>query len=116
MEDKHSKIIELLEKNSDDLYAEIGERLTKSMLPKSIEYLINLGKEWFASKLPQFKEAICQNEDIKILMSEDTTIQNKLNLIMAISDFIASLKIGVSPITVSVLIFKEGVSKICSQL
>jgi hypothetical protein len=115
MDVKQDRILELLNKSEDELYAEVGNDITNSLMDKPLEYYIQLAKEWFAAKIPVWRGSLCQNQDVKILLSKKNTVQDKVNLISAIADFIASLKTGVAPFTVAVLIFKYGVSKICEE-
>jgi hypothetical protein len=107
------QILKQLNQSDDELYAEIGRETSKSLLNKPFAYYVQVGKEWIAAKTPLLKTRLCENIDIRLLLSKDSADQDRINLILAIADFISSLKIGISPFTVSVLIFKQGVSKFC---
>lgn len=114
MKNAESEIVAKWQMDKNELYSELGFEVTNSMFNKDPEKLIAIGKEWFDSKFKLFKFQLCEDAKIKILISKEQNVQNRINLILAISDYLISLKLGVSPISVSVLIVKEGVSKICA--
>lgn len=111
------EIEKLLETSIDDLYVKIGQELYgKPAFPASPKHYISLANTWLISKRTEITKVICTNDEIKRLSDENPTTQSRITLVSAVADLIASIIFGVSPVTVSVLLVKEGISTICSDL
>lgn len=98
--------------NEDDLFLAVGSQLAegeKFMKPPSVSELILKGKVWFDLHVDRFQSAVCQEKVRKLLQGDEAV------LITAIADLIAGIFTGVSPVTVSLLICKKGVSSFCPE-
>ena len=60
------------------------------------------------------RDRICVNENVR--KTHDLSADSRVQLVAAILDCIAGVVVGVSPITVAVLLVKEGVSNLCKDL
>lgn len=113
---ERERIIELLNADVDSLYAELGEELTSpSIMPRPLQKLVVTSKEWLAKNREAFRNVICGNEEIVKYLNKDSSTETKVHLVTAVLDLIASICIGVSPVTVSVLLVREGIEKLCAQ-
>jgi hypothetical protein len=61
----------------------------------------------------KLRERVCA--DARIRTTYDTTSKPTTQLVAAVLDCIAGAVTGISPITVSVLLVKEGLGKLCQE-
>jgi hypothetical protein len=105
----------LSEFSEADLLARIGRELTANDVggaPGGRPALIAQGKAWFSSKSADLKKTICPKvQEFGELVRTDTVA-----LIAAIADLIASICVGVSPITVAALCVKYGLDRLCDEV
>ncbi|MEH1833141.1 MAG: hypothetical protein V7L29_13955 [Nostoc sp.] len=114
MENKNLEAKQLDELDAYSLYLEIGRELGgKQALPSDRDTLFALASAWMKKKRSQFQSAICNNQNIKDLFKKYEKQEQRVDLILAIGDLIAGITIGVSPLTVSALIVKEGYESLC---
>ena len=101
--------------NEKELYIKLGLGLSTSFgleTPKNEHALIYLAKTWYDENRNKIVEKICSSKIIKKYLDANDT-SKKTEIIAAIADIIAESWIGIPPFVLSVLIFKEGVEKIC---
>lgn len=111
---KHEQISQLLELSTEELLVRIGEDIRgKGASPSSKGQLVMLAKDWLTKKSKEIQEQVCTSDKVRTIANTDKTQGDVVMLISAIADLIASLKIGISPITVAVLIFREGLIQYC---
>ena len=116
---KSSTITNELKKEVPDLFFEIGINLYKEGFaaapphPKKTE---KNGKLWFESKKSEIRKLICKNEKVMKVFKENKN-DNKIEIITIIADCISNIVIGttIPIITLSVLIFKEGINNLCYE-
>lgn len=92
----------------------IGQQLAvqeRGMLPKSREDLLKDAREWMEGHLSDFERMICSSEKVRKLAAES----EGPTLASAIADLILGVCIGVSPVTVSYLLLKYGIFRLCKQ-
>jgi hypothetical protein len=110
MDAEHIKTLLSLPEN--DLLILIGDDLMSSesrfTAPDTTE-LVNKANIWLKEQYAQFQCTICNNKVVLICHNKD----DLAGLVVAISDLIASICIGVSPFTVAALIVKMGVDSLC---
>lgn len=100
--------------NENELLELIGYDLLqqrKEMLPFGKEKAIEIARKWVEVKLSIFKEKICNDMNIHAKIESDIYI-----LATAVSDLIASVCFGVSPITVAYLLIKKGLKNLCNEI
>jgi hypothetical protein len=109
-------VAELLKSDIADLYIKIGCELQGyTVFPVPQEQLRRIAREWLKKKRHKIANYVCSNETIILLASNTTKKQDKINLILALADLISSLVVGVSPVTVSVLLVREGIKTLCKD-
>jgi len=111
------QINELMERSSDELYEMAGKELygkSAFAFPTNPQKLIRMGKEYLGMQREKLKGAICSNKLITEYL-KSPKVQNRVAVIAAIADILTAAAIEVSPVTASVLIFKEGLESLCTQ-
>jgi len=114
MEKTHGTLIQyLLERSESELLQLIGSELdsTFHIRPSSRDSLIKEAKRWLSRKEQDIRKAICGSTRIRNHVHSD----DNLVLISAIADLLSSICTGVSPFTVSVLLYKRGVKEFCLE-
>jgi hypothetical protein len=110
-------IDDLFSQDIDDIYAEVGSQLVgEQMFTLPRERLIEIAQRWLGDQRSQIAEKVCPSDIVLLLTSEDPTTQNRILLVTSIADLISSLVFTVSPVTVSVLVIKEGLSLLCKGI
>jgi len=107
----------LLEKEIEQLYIDLGRQILSSdyhAFPFPKQRYITKAKNWLAENKVHLKQKICKNEYVKLHMNSNK-IEDRVILISAIIDLISSMCIGISPVTVAVLLVKEGINSLCSK-
>ena len=104
---------ELIAKDSDYLEYLLGMELNSSI--KGVtdfdkNELKESGKKWIEKNIEILKNKICSEEIRKLSELNDTKL-----LYLAILDVVMGALTGVSPFTVSAIIIKRGLNKICSS-
>jgi len=96
----------------------LDTKLLLQMLGESHSLGASVGTSRDGSKILEnakrvLAEDICINKGVRAVYStaENSTVQ----LVAAVLDCIAGYVTGISPITVSVLIVKQGVGKLCAE-
>ncbi len=79
-----------------------------------IEELIAAGKHWFRTHYTELQAAVCRSNFVDAYRSSKRT-HDRVLLVAAIADLIASITGGVTAISVAVLIVKEGLDTFCPQ-
>lgn len=112
-----NEIRELLDKDIEALYFDIGEQLSHSeafLVPLSPKNYVKASRIWMEEKIGDFRELICPSQIVQaVLVDQDN--QDLEALVLAIADLVAGVCLGVSPVTVSVLLVKIGLKKLCSE-
>ena len=96
----------------DELFDSIGKEILSNDLhasPPDKKKNIKLGMNWFEMKKSDFNQVICTDNNALGKITSDETL-----LVSAISDLIAGICIGVTPMTVAYLIVKIGLGRLCS--
>ncbi len=99
----------------DDIFELMGQELSAEEAPAfpiSRSEAIKRAKKWYYERIGKIGKAICEDSNIRSLVENNDT----KNLIIAVSDLIASICIGVSPIAVSYLLVKLGLKSLCGSI
>ena len=108
------KVIELIELSEDELFGILGlefiEENESNILPD--KRIKAYAKTWYHRNKILIQDKICQNPQIIKLISFEKG-ELKVELFAAIIDLIVSMKIGVSPATLSAIILKQGLNNFC---
>jgi hypothetical protein len=98
--------------NKEELFELIGKDLTaRQAFPLSKDELAERGKNWFIAKIDTFRDVLCSNKNKKYLVEDSGT----KTAVLAISDLLASVCFGVSPVTVAAILLKIGIRNLCSN-
>jgi hypothetical protein len=99
------KIEQLLAMNDADLFMILAGALPPegSAAAPSVER----ARKWFQENTAQFRQVICGSHVVKTYL-ESERADNRILLVAAIADLIASICTGIAAITVAVMIVKEG--------
>lgn len=109
------EIKKLLKLDKNELYARLGHELIgPNNILTNIKENEKLGESWFIRNKEKLKSKVCNNQ---VVLSAFKLKQNQteLQIALAILDLISNLIIGVSPVTVAVLIVKEGLNSFCKK-
>lgn len=101
-----------LDDDIDTLLSLLGNELdyiSDAAFRRSVIRQIDIAKIWLKANSDAFRKRICSSHKVRSLLKD-----NYINLaVVAIMDLISDICIGVSPITVAVLIVKIGIDKLC---
>jgi hypothetical protein len=114
---RYSEIAELLEVDESRLYQRIGTSVLGSPLGMKlpdVTELIVAGKDWFRGHYAALRAAVCGSNFVVAYRSSKRA-HDRVLLVAAIADLIASVTGGVTAISVAVLIVKEGLDTFCPQ-
>lgn len=78
------------------------------------EELIERAREFLSTKRLQLQHAICNHQKIMAIKVDEGETSN-VTLITAVADLIASIVVGISPVTVAVLLVKKGLRNLCRE-
>ena len=112
---ENNAIHELLAEPLDEITIKIGIELdelrqTRRAFPPTKPELKELAEKYIDRIWSDLKGAICNEENLRSIKKHQTEI----GIVSAISDLIASVIVGISPITVAVLIYMYGIDNICT--
>lgn len=104
---------ELISLQEDELLEELGSELSAHQaIPRSPYELRTIAQIWLRNNIKQFRDTLCRSERIYSMVERDTDIKE---IVLAVCDLLISLQFGVSPLTVSVLIVKSSLKKLCNN-
>ena len=114
---ERNEISRLLQLSNDDIFAEIGQQVIsrRVLLPTRLE-LINEAKRWFEERRSNIIRKVCKSKRIKDLVNRSSAESTRLYLISAVADVILSATGNVAPLTVAVLLVRQGVKSLCAEL
>lgn len=108
----YAEIETKLDWTTDQLETDIGRSASKAaILP---DYIMK-GREIYTAVTDNLQDAICSDQDIISAYRATTTHEDKVLLISAIVDCISGYITGISPATVAVLLFKQGIGGYCKD-
>lgn len=110
------EINKLLNENIDELYIKVGIEVEGTLSININDYskILNKGKFYIEKKLFSVQKAICNNTEI-ISLLKSKSHEDTIMLVYTIADLISNIFTGISPVTVSVLLVKLGINKICKD-
>lgn len=114
---RYSEIAELLEVDESRLYQRIGTAVlgpSLGMKLPDVTELMAVGKDWFRGHSTALRAAVCGSNFVAAYRSSKRT-HDRVLLVAAIADLVASVTGGVTAISVAVLIAKEGLDTFCPQ-
>ena len=102
-----------IDSSLNEILINIGNEISGlNAFPKSKEDFLNIGKKWLELNKQKLKERLCGNHQLQeILKSKEEDVE----VASAIADIISSLAISIPPFTVSLLVLKYGLGKLCSE-
>mgnify|MGYP006302558421 FL=1 len=103
-------IDDLLAMETADLLKLIGEESAKNAGPTD---WIERGREIYLNLKEKLRETICKSEKVRNAWLENQ-VENTHIIISAIIDCISGFVIGITPATVAVLLYKDGLPEYCS--
>jgi hypothetical protein len=104
----------LLTLSEQELLARLGKELAADELhaiPLSTEELIERAHVWVDAKTNILRATICPNSTVRSYFVES----ENWKLFTAIIDLVASIAVGVSPVTLSALLIKRGLKNLCQS-
>src|SRR5262245_39080377 len=105
---------------NDELLVQIGEWLDSQVRYRGAKLptrrrLMHRAKEWFEEHYEELVRPICESERVKTLARQDVTTHELVVTIAAILD-LGSHKLGWPPVTtLTALIMRLGLHKVCSE-
>lgn len=105
-------INDLLGLEKEELFKLIGEETAKNAGPTD---WIERGKEIYLNLRDKLREKICTSEKVYNAWHEKS-VENKHLVIAAIIDCISGFVIGLTPATVAVLLYKDGLPEYCAVI
>ncbi|MFK0276095.1 hypothetical protein ACIQUG_20610 [Ensifer sp. NPDC090286] len=109
LELSEANITRLLEADREELLREIGASTGKFAGPTD---LVARGREIYENIRSKLRDKICRSPTVFRIWSENQT-ETKHLVIAAITDCIAGFILGLSPATVAVLLYKDGLPDFC---
>lgn len=117
MKEERKEIDRLMKLGADELYVLIGNRLIGlGAMPRPKKEVGKIGKLWLENRKSKLVDALCQNERIKALIAKgNEKLKNRIVLVAVVADCLSAMITSVSPITVSVLLVREGLEALCEK-
>jgi hypothetical protein len=106
-----AEAIRLLSKSDEELLSSSGRDFAKAASPHDFA---KRGAEIMENIRTRFASSICADAAIKAAY-ERVEKDGGVTLLAALIDCLSGSLTGVSPVTVSVLLFRHGVKKLCEQ-
>ena len=114
--DQSQEIESALNRTADDLLADIGQQLLPtSVAPRSREQAIQIAKNWIDKKRSTWAQHICENEKVQEIRKMTQSRERQILLVAAVADVIASIVVGVGPVTAAALLVREGLETLCGS-
>jgi hypothetical protein len=108
-------VIELLSRSEDELYADLGASLLpgarKDLSPADVRRLIDLGRSWLHNASEELRDALCA--DPRVIAARVAAETDPTALALVLLDVLAAREGWPPPATLSALLFKIGIDKIC---
>jgi hypothetical protein len=97
--------------SEDRLLAEIGQgaQVDRQMFPPGLADLVMRGRQWMEEHFDDIRRVVCSSK-ARSLSEEDAPV-----VVAAIADCLASQVNGPSVFAVSVLVYRYGVPRLCSE-
>jgi hypothetical protein len=108
-DDRISEISTKLQLLDKDLYADLGKSSNHQMSPSDA---VRRGIALYKNIKNKIQPSICTNDTIKQHFNDD---HEKVVLISSVADLVSGLFFEISPITVAVLLVKEGLNSYCAE-
>jgi len=108
----HEEIKNALEISDEELLLTIGMSDSYELSP--IDSL-RRGEAMYRNLKVKLRGTICESDFIVDYFSKEGNETTKVDIIAAIADSIAGYLYGVSPVTIAVLISREGIHNYCSN-
>lgn len=106
----------LLNKDDINLYIQIGQQVHgKSAFPLHKDVYVQIAKQWLDTRRHKIAETICHNKELKAFAKRDLPTHELVVLVCAIADVISHLTTGVAPLTVAVLLARQGLHTLCGD-
>ena len=107
------EIVSTLSLKEEEIFEKIGIEASsvQGAFPPSKQELIAIGKRWWTYHKEQLTNSICDSEAVKKAYNSS----DELAVLAAVLDLISGIAIGISPITVAVLLVKLGIDKTCKN-
>jgi hypothetical protein len=112
------KIAKLLLLNEEELLIELGKTNYDTQSSElgikfpSIKRLKESGKKWFDENWNKYKNLICENENIKALLSQGDKVED-IHLATSIYSIFEHIYVEIHATLITVIILKKGLTKIC---
>lgn len=102
-----------LAQTEEELFRSLGLFLVEASGADSMddEDFVKKGRKWLTYELPEIRKIICNGKISKHLQSQEDMTQ----LLISVADVLAALFTGVALITISALVVKIGLKKICNS-
>jgi hypothetical protein len=100
----------------DDAYAAVGRSLVppgRDFSPSDVKRLVDIGRAWFTNNVAELRQTIC--DDPRIFAVHNMTDRDATKLFLVIMDVLAAKDGWPPPATVSALIVKIGIDRICGE-
>jgi len=109
-------VSKLFEISEEELLFHIGQDIMgRGARGESRDSLIQKAKDWMSSQSDVFRNEICSDTIFQSLMTISPIQDRQLQLVTAISDLLSSCFIGIPTITISVMLARVGLDKICKE-
>ncbi|GGN43903.1 hypothetical protein FHR83_008040 [Actinoplanes campanulatus] len=106
----------LLLVDEDDLLAQIGRDIAgASARSEPRAHLIKMARDWLSINSVQFRDAICANPAVRAAMKLSPGRERQLASVVAVSDVLASVLIGIPVVTIAVLLVRNGIDGLCAD-
>lgn len=110
------EIKQLLSLPEDELLFRLGKEIAGTSArgePRNL--LIKRAKDWLSNRSGDFREAICSNPAVRTSLTMPPSSERQVALVMAASDALSTILIGIPPFTISVLLVRVGLDSLCKD-
>jgi len=100
-----------LELSEDELLIEIGRSVYKSAIQPNYKFR---GEEFISNITENFRDDVCTDPRIQTILKDEDAYEMVM-IVSALIDCIGGMLVGVSPVTVCVMLAKRGLKSICKE-
>ena len=112
------EILRKIDWDEENLLYRLGSQIVsegKGAFPFNRKQLIDAGRKWLLENRELLEKTICSNRNIQDYFLQDKIKKSRIELASVLADLLSGVCIGVSPVTVTLLVLKQGVKELCQD-
>jgi hypothetical protein len=108
---EQDRIRELLALDEDELLVDLADKVVIGVGPLDPARKRTVARAWLEAQVDRLRDAICSDPGVQALRKNDQ--RDLLDLAVAVTDLVAGIVGAVPAATVSVLLVRQGLERLC---